>query len=135
MLVSLNAHDRHALDLIEEELAGSDPQFAARMSAFSRLADGGTMPERERIRTGRRCAFRPNGCGHCPGSRGTSRWLTLAAVAVWLAVSGGLLAVALVASHIGAGAPCAQWQAAVCTSRVAPHSHPVQRAHSPARAP
>jgi Protein of unknown function (DUF3040) len=115
MLVSLNAHDRHALDLIEAELASSDPQFAAKLSAFSRLANGGTMPERERIRAG--------------------RWLSLATVAVWLVVSLGLLGVALVASHIGAGPPCAQWQAAVCADGVDHHVPLIQRGGSPARAP
>src|SRR5215472_5441761 len=106
-MMSLNARDKQALDRIEEEVACSDPRFAARLSAFSRLADGWTMPDRERIR--------PD--GQRPGRRMTRRGLAWATAVVWLVTSLGLIAVALITSHAGGSAPCTQWQTTACASR------------------
>jgi DUF3040 family protein len=120
-LMSLNAHDKHALDKIEERLADTDPRFAARLSAFSRLADGSTMPERERIRPGPKRTF---------GRSGRLAWAT---VAGWLVISLGLIAVALIASHTDGG--CKQGQAASCASRDANPALPNLRDYSHARVP
>ena len=108
--MSLNARDRQALSLIEEELASSDPRFASRLSAFARLADGEGMPARERIRPDKRIGafFRSRRC------------LCWTAGAVWLAVSLALIVVALVLSHISTPSACAQWQGLVCAQRSAP---------------
>ena len=86
----MNAHDRQALARIEETLADADPQFAARMSAFSRLTDDEAVPEREQIRGNVRHAV---GLGRWgprfgqPGARGLAYWIAVAlAVAITLAV-------------------------------------------------
>lgn len=130
MAVSLNAHDRRALDLIEEELAGSDPRFAAKLSAFTRLTEGGEMPARERIRSRRR-----RGPGWAlraprPGSHGRPRWsLYRTMLAVWLSVSLAMILIALGLSHAGTTAACSQWRGLVCVSRTAPSAPPAPAGH------
>jgi hypothetical protein len=129
--VSLNAHDRHELSLIEEALAGTDPRFAASMSAFSRLAGDEEMPERERIRDdaprglarvirgrhhrgrggARRAGGRHGPSAGWPGTWERGRWIS---VTVWLLISAALLSVALALGHDGSGARCAQWQGLTC---------------------
>lgn len=128
MAVSLNAHDRRALDLIEEELAGSDPRFAAKLSAFTRLTEGGEMPARERIRSGRRRVRALRGLR--PGTHGRPRWsLYRTMLAVWLSISLALILIALGLSHAGTTAACSQWRGLVCVSRTAPSAPPVPAGH------
>lgn len=115
--LSLNAHDRHELSLIEEALAGTDPRFAAKLSAFSRLANGEAMPERERIRAGRQHPAGRAVRGLRPGQPGTLRWIS---VAVWLLISIALLSTALALGDTGTSAPCARWQGLVCTRQRTP---------------
>jgi hypothetical protein len=120
--VSLSAHDKEALDLIAEGLAGSDPRFAAKLSAFSRLTDGGEMPVREQIQAaGRPSAFRgpllrASGPARRTRPRQTFYRVT---VAVWLLISVAMVSVALVFSHSGTTA-CARGQDSGCASRSAP---------------
>lgn len=120
--MSLNAHDRHALAQIEEELAGGDPKFAAKLSAFSRLADGEAMPESERIRQARRRVTVPAFRGLRRGQPGRPRlllyWIVVAlAVAVTLAVIG----VSLVFGNTGSKGACTGWQTGACRTA---HSAP-----------
>jgi hypothetical protein len=97
--LSLNAHDRQALALIEERLAGTDPPFAAKLSAFSRLAEG-AMPERERIRRRRRRpAAGTSVCGLRPGRRASYKLAYWIAVAMALSVSLAMIYLALTAGH------------------------------------
>ena len=49
--MSLSAREQQALDSIKSGLAGSDPELAALLSAFTRLASGEEMPDRERSGT------------------------------------------------------------------------------------
>jgi hypothetical protein len=131
--VSLSAHDRRALDLIQEDLAAADPALAAMLSAFNRLADGEEMPGRERIRehgrreTGRSfratLAARP---GTCWRDAGTQRWVIL----TWLAVTLLLLTLALVASHAGSAASCASRATGPCGYH-APARQQGRPAHEP----
>jgi hypothetical protein len=53
--MSLSPREQHALDSIRDRLAGSDPELAALLATFTRLASGEEMPAREpvRARTGR----------------------------------------------------------------------------------
>lgn len=117
--MSLSAHDRHELDLIEEALAGTDPRFAAKLSAFSRLADGEAMPERERIRAQRQHAAGRAWAGARRGHRGmpAGGWITIAA---WLLISLALVSAALAFGHPGSTAECAQWQGLVCVRHAVP---------------
>jgi hypothetical protein len=47
--MSPSAWERHALNSIKDELAGSAPELAAQLSAFTRMASGKVMPKQERI--------------------------------------------------------------------------------------
>lgn len=107
--MSLNAHDRQVLALIEEELAGADPRFAAKLSAFSRLAEG-AMPERERIRGRRRrpvgapsvgapSPAGPSVCGLRPGRQASYKFIYWIAVAMALSVSLAMIYFALISGH------------------------------------
>lgn len=119
--MSLNARDRQALDRIEEELSGADPRFAARLSAFSRLADGEGMPARERIRP-RRQRIGPFFLSRL------SRRSTVGVV--WLAISLMLFTVAIALSHLSAGSGCAQWQGLSCAQRSVPSAPPATGGHA-----
>jgi hypothetical protein len=118
--LSMNAHDRRELALIEEALAGGDPQFAARLAAFARLADDGAIPERERMRERRRRgtgrAIRAPG----PGRPGTRRPLYWISVAMWVSITLALIATGVILSRQGGTRACAAGQAAVCVRRSAP---------------
>lgn len=134
-MVSLSARDRQALEEIEEELGGSDPRFAAKLSAFSRLTDDGEMPARERIRAGRRRAagralLFPVG-GERP-RRSVFMWIS---VTIWLVISAALLSVALVLSHTAGTASCAQWKGLLCVHRVVPSAPASHTGHSSSPVP
>jgi hypothetical protein len=126
--LSLNAHDRQALARIEETLADTDPRFAARLSAFARLADAGAMPGREELRQdsphGGGSALR----GLCSGQPAKARLMYWIAVA--LAVAGTLAVVfgVLVGGHAAAQRTCTGWQAVAC-GRKTPPSAPASPAH------
>jgi hypothetical protein len=56
--MSLSAWERHTLDSIKDELAASDPELAALLSAFNRLASDEEMPDRRTDTAGPRRALR-----------------------------------------------------------------------------
>lgn len=56
--MSLSAWEQQALHSIKDGLAGSDPELAALLSAFTQLASGEQMPDREKIPAGSRRALR-----------------------------------------------------------------------------
>ena len=55
--MSLSAWEQQALESIRNGLAGSDPELAALLSAFSRLASDEEMPDRERDKVGLAAGF------------------------------------------------------------------------------
>jgi hypothetical protein len=114
--VSLSAHDRHALDLIGESLAGSDPHLAAMMSAFSRLAEGEEMPGRERIQGdgGRHEATRRQRWRR-PGMRVALAWLFISLLFV------AVVAVSLTLGHTRGGGSCTSWQIPACGNHATTH--------------
>jgi hypothetical protein len=57
-MMSLSAWEWQALDLIEDGLTGSDPELAALLVIFNRLASGEEMPAREKVRMGPRSPAR-----------------------------------------------------------------------------
>jgi hypothetical protein len=56
--MSLSAWEQQALDSIKDGLAGSDPELAALLSAFTQLASGKEKPDREKVRVGSPRALR-----------------------------------------------------------------------------
>lgn len=118
--MSLNAHDRQALAQIEEELGGGDPKFAARLLAFSRLADGEAMPESEQIPGARRPAIGPALRGLRPGQPGARRLMYWAAVALVVAVTLAVISFALASGQGGTRGVCTGWPAGSCARQAAP---------------
>jgi len=110
--MSLNEPQRQALGWIADGLAGSDPRLASMLSIFSRLAAGEEMPagEKIRVRRGRSAAPRPRRDRRHP-RRGRAlpqaRWLyqrlglRQAMLLLWVVISAGMLAVALVLNTSG----------------------------------
>ena len=52
-VMSLSPREQHALDSIRDRLAGSDPELAALLATFTRLASGEQMPARGPVRAGK----------------------------------------------------------------------------------
>lgn len=136
--MSLSAHDRQVLARIEETLAGADPQFAARMSSFSRLADGGAAPERERICGNVRSAI---GSGRWSlrssqsGARKVSSWI---AVAIAVAIALAVISAALVSGRANTKDTCAERHGVACAGQAAPsasHAPSGQKDSAPFLAP
>ena len=109
--MSLTEPHTQALGAIEDGLAGSDPRLASMLTIFSRLAAGEEMPVREkiRVRRGRPAAHRlrrarrhPRGIA-LPHARRLYPRLGLqqAMLLLWVVISAGALAVALVLSTSG----------------------------------
>ena len=111
-MMSLTEPEAQALGAIADGLAGSDPRLASMLTIFSRLAAGEEMPVREkiRVRRGRPAAHRPRRAWRHP-RRGTvfpqarrlypRLGLPLAMVLLWVVISAGMLAVALVLNTSG----------------------------------
>ena len=97
-MTSLNEPEMQALGWIEDGLAGSDPRLASMLNIFSRLAAGEQMPVREkiRIRRGRPAAHRPRRPRRHP-----RLGLQQAMLSLWVVISAGILAVALVLNTSG----------------------------------
>jgi hypothetical protein len=133
MMMSLNEPHKQTLGWIEDGLAGSDPSLASMLNIFSRLAAGEEMPALEEIRVPRGwpTAHRPRRARRHP-RRGTgspqARWpyprlgLRQAMPLLWVVISAGLLAVALVLSTSGHKG-CIQSMGTACPSPP-PHSMP-----------
>ena len=111
-MMSLNEPQMQALGWIEDSLAGSDPRLASMLNIFSRLAAGEEMPAREkiRIRRERPTAPRPRRTRPHP-RRGIALpqprrlyprlGLQQAMLLLWVVISAGALAVALVLNTSG----------------------------------
>jgi hypothetical protein len=114
--MSLSAREKRALHSIEGGLAGSAPELASLLATFSQLAAGEEMPERAQVR-----ALQPHRARRRlrhPGRNGAlrhARRLCLhlgwpqTMLLLWLAVSIGLIAVALVLSRSGHAACTQSW--------------------------
>ena len=111
-MMSLNEPHRQALGSIEDGLAGSDPRLASMLTIFSRLAAGEEMPAREKIPLRRRrpAAHRPSRTRRYPRLGWQQAMLLL-----WVVISAGLVAVALVLNNSGHKA-CIQSMGTVCSS-------------------
>jgi hypothetical protein len=121
-VVSLSAREQQALDLIAEQIAGSDPGLASKMATFARLTAGEDMPLREKILAARRRDTRELLRLHRrPGFRRT-------ALLLWLVMVVGLVAAA-VAIGSGSRAVCTKARPAACAGPApAPRSPANQKA-------
>ncbi len=97
-MMGIRERDRQALGSIEHRLACSDPALASMLAFFTRLTAGEAMPVREKI-----------GAPH----RRARRW-PLALLSLWLIVSVGLIAVALILSTSGHDA-CTHFIGTMCS--------------------
>ena len=109
--VSLSAHEQQELDVIEGEIAGSDPALAALLATFALLTADEDLPARERIPAhrgprGRRGPL-ARGTFLRPGRPAWTWACGLVAVVLWLTVSVALLVSVLVISRGGGGKGCA----------------------------
>lgn len=109
--MSLSAWEQQTLDSIKDRLAGSDPQLAALLTTFTRLASDEEMPVQEEIpagsgRTVRRSLRTPR---HRRGADGYSRsrprvqWVVML---VWLLVTVIMITVAVVMTSGGSQGAC-----------------------------
>ena len=129
-MMSRTELERQALGFIEHGLAGSDPRLASMLNIFSRLAAAEEMPVREkiRVRRGRPPAHGPRRARRYP-RRGTALpqarrryprvgWQQ-AMLLLWVAISAGLLAVALALNNSGHNA-CIRSMGMACPSPATP---------------
>ena len=117
--MSLSAWEQQALDSIEDELAGADPELASLLATFARLASGEEMPVREKIRKQslRRGNVRRPARGLLP-RLGLQQTIPL----LWLTVTIALIAIALVLNRDSRNGPCrGSWRVA-CTQQAPVHS-------------
>ncbi len=126
-MMSLTELDRQALGSIEHGLAGSDPRLASMLTIFSRLAADEEMPagEKIRVRRGRPAARRPRRARRHP-RRGIALpqprrlyprlGLSQAMLLLWVVISAGGLAVALVLNTSGHNASCIRSVGTACLS-------------------
>jgi hypothetical protein len=129
LAMSLSAWEQQSLDSIKDGLAGSDPQLAALLTTFTRLASDEEMPVREEIppgsaRTTQRSLRRPRNrhrAGGYPHSRPMPRRIRLqwAVMLVWLVITAVMITVAVVMSRGGSQGACqGAWPA--CSFHSAP---------------
>jgi hypothetical protein len=137
--MSLNAWEQQALDSIKDGLAGSDPELAALLSAFTRLASGEEMQDTEKIPAGSRRAWRRlrRARWRCTVRRVCRRLgIQRAAVLVWLLTTVAVIAVALALNAGGGHGTCTATAAMICISPVAGHSSgPAAHSTTTSRAP
>lgn len=117
--MSLSAWERQALESIQDGLAGSDPELAALLSVFNRLASDEKMPDREKTRAGSQRAFRP--LRRAPRRSRLRRvfhrlGFGRAALLLWLLTTAALLAVALALNAGGNRGTCTTTAAMTCIS-------------------
>jgi hypothetical protein len=123
-MMGVRERERQALGSIEDRLAGSDPTLASMLGIFSRLTSGEEMPARERIQALRQRAVHSSRRTRRRPRQGTvllqARQLYLrlgwqqAMLLLWVVVSAGLIAVALVLNSGGHEA-CTQWMGTACS--------------------
>jgi hypothetical protein len=123
--MSLSAWEQQALDSIKDGLAGSDPELAALLSAFTQLASGEEMPDREKVRAGsrralrrlRRARWRPS-AGRVWQRLGIQRAILL----LWLLTTAAVIAVALALNAGGDHGTCTEIVATICVDKAPQHS-------------
>ena len=107
--VSRGAWEQQALESIKNGLCGSDPELAALLSAFNRLASDEQMPDTEKMPARTRLSSRLS-----LRRVGKRLGLQRAVVLLWLLIAATLIATAL-ALNAGGGHPtCTETAAMIC---------------------
>lgn len=120
-VMSLSAREQRALNVIAEQIAGSDPGLTSKMAAFARMTAGEDMPLREKI-----LAVRTRDTRHLfrlPRRPGFQR----TALMLWLVIMVGLVAVAVALSN-GSRTACTKARPAACAG-TSPAQLPRSAAH------
>jgi hypothetical protein len=124
--MSLNAWERQALDSIKNGLAGSDPELAALLSAFDRLASDAEMPDREKMQSGSRRALRRLHRARLRARLRRARQrlgFQRSALLLWLLTTAVLIAAIVLAVNVGGGhETCPQEAVMICTGPTPGHS-------------
>jgi hypothetical protein len=123
--MSLSAWEQQALDSIKDGLAGSDPELAALLSAFTQLASGEEMPDREKVRAGSRRALRRlRRARWRPSARRACQRLGIqrAVLLLWLLTTAAVIAVALALNAGGDHGICTETVAMICVDQALQHS-------------
>lgn len=121
--MSLSSWEQQALESIKNGLTGSDPELAALLSVFNRLASDEEMPDREKTRAGSRRAFRR--ARWRAGLRRARRSLGVQGIVLlllWLLTTAALIAVALALGAVGNGGTCTETAAMICAGPAPGHS-------------
>jgi Protein of unknown function (DUF3040) len=116
--MSLSAWEQQTLDSIKDGLVGSDPQLAALLTTFTRLASGEEMPAREEIPAGSRRAIpRPRRKPrHRRFGYPSLQWVMLL---LFLVITGAVIAVAVILNHGGGQGTCTGSWPTFCTHSAA----------------
>jgi Protein of unknown function (DUF3040) len=123
--MSLSAWEQQALDSIKDGLAGSDPELATLLSAFTRLVSGERIPDGQPFRAGSRRALRRLRRARWRSSlrrAGQRLGVQRAALLLWLLATGVVIAVVLVLNAGGGHGSCTETAAMVCVNPAAEHS-------------
>jgi hypothetical protein len=120
-VMSLSAREQQALNVIAEQIAGSDPGLTSKMTAFARMTAGEDMPLREKILAVRTRDTRH--LFHLPRRPSFGR----TALLLWLVIMVGLVAVAV---PIGSGSrtACTKSRPTACAG-TSPAQSPGSAAH------
>ena len=107
--LNLNKREQRILSRIAEELVRTAPALVTLLHGFNRLASGEAMPQRKPLRRLRR--------------RLSTAALSWTVVTVWTLITVGMVATALLLSHLGHGisdtSSCRPSSLAVCSAQAA----------------
>jgi hypothetical protein len=121
-VMSLSAREQQALNSITDRLASSDPELAALLGTFSRLASGDKMPAAEKIMAGWRQAAHRHASRVKHASR-VSRRLSLgwSALLLWLVITIALIATGVALSSGSNQSACPESWGTVCIPSASTH--------------
>ncbi len=126
--MTLNPWEERALASINGQLTETDPDLAALLDTFGRLAEGEQMPPREAVRSRSRRVPRRPGRARRHSRDGIARrsLLRLApgqiALLLWVVISLSLIAVGVALSREGSRASCTVALPLTCASSVPSHT-------------
>ncbi len=127
--MGLSAWEQQALDSIKSGIVVSDPELAALLSAFTRLASGEEMPDRENVSTGPpqflRRLHRSRWHYRLRRARQRGGFQKTALLSLWLLTTAALIAVVVILSTSGShGNTCAETAPTACAGLTPTNNSP-----------